>query len=418
MSKPEIAVMAIGYETTDGAIPVTCTTLDGHQWTRPALDPSVVEAVETLVELASARAPESGTLVLHPGTLDFVDVHQRLASLGWRHGSAEDANLSGWSRVWQPKRPKVVLCDRSRADDSPLFGKRTCDAEAATALVAMHRAVGVPWYSTGALTGVIALTETWTAEHAPHWHTRIPDHLPKATELHWTHPRRDELTAVAIDRGEWDGRKFGLAALDQLRVSMSGLKYASRAHYEPEIPGKWQVDADEITRQVVAMFGEDFPPVIDPETVVMGRTWLDNPMMDLLNSWRVDCSVFGAYVSPTGWAGFPLRPLARRLRDTIYAGADESVLAGCKEVYSRLPSIISAPGGSCSRRDWSDSHEQVMRASVLRRVRKVQQATDGLLPVRIARDAISYAWALPGELEAIRANIGEGERIGNMRRVK
>lgn len=262
-----------------------------------------------------------------------------------------------------------------------------------------HRATGLSWRGTCATTALNAIRLTWeNVQYEPRWN------LPKIAAGRAVGPliwKRD-LSPVERHWGwvhTFDATSAYLGAAINADLAWSVLEHTGPKPFD-RAPGYWHIRLGAATLALDAQPGR--PPLLPAGRVRDGCVWLTAPYVHFLGELGDPLDVIDSWTGVQGRrpAGFRvLRKFGEQIRDAR-ARADHPWLDyAIKRTYKDATGGMQRAGMRVYRPDWAHTLIDLWRATLYRRLIRVHQ-TQGVWPVRIITDSVSYADCVEQPLKA------------------
>lgn len=231
-----------------------------------------------------------------------------------------------------------------------------------------------------------------------------PAGVPSSGELVWRAPTRTRREHGQVY--QWDMRAAYLAAAGAAELGW-GEPVPTGTDPEHGAPGWYRVRPEKAALTVAGV------PVVDKARIGRdGTVWVTEPLVRWWSEYGTPVEIIDSITSRTH--GRLMRSWAERWRDILARSPWEPGRNVLKLGYVQAIGLLGRPAGRLARPDWHDTIRATARVSMLRRVARVYAAT-GLTPCRVNTDAAFYRLTDAGQVDAVSACIGLGDRIGNMR---
>ena len=331
---------------------------------------------------------------------ELADQSDAAKAAGWAH-----TQIGAWT-VFHRTDGRTVALGIRQAMDTPhlgvLFDRDTDPGVIAVLLDRYYRITGNPWRGTCATTALNAIRLSWENGHSkPLWNAPNISVRSGAGPMTW---QRD-LSETEASWGwvhTFDANAAYLGAASNANLAWSQLAHTGPQPFDKGLPGYWLVELSTATLE--ALNHPSRPPVLDQ--VKDGQVWVTTPYAQLLGELgdRLDIA--------DSWTGQPLErygrvlhgPQARvlqkwatQLRDARAqldtwpgGGLRDTLRHAVGRTYKDAIGGMQREGMRIFRPDWADTVIDLWRATLYRRMARVH-ASEGIWPVRVATDSISYA---------------------------
>lgn len=337
---------------------------------------------------------------------------------GWRWGE-----IGAWTVFHRPDRTvSVGLRDAMTSVHlGVLFDRATDPGVLAVLLDTFSRVTGGPWRGTSATSALNTIRSTWgNPRHEPLWKLPHIGARRYAGPLMWSRK-------LAEGEREWGWVHTFDRTAAYLAEAINGEFAWSRLHqvgpqpFDPAVPGYWTLELSNSTMQ--SLRDSSRPPLLRSGstraevTTPMAKLLLEEgDRLDVVDSWtaRAEMRKDGSRrLHPAG--ARVLRPWAEGLRDGLAGQMLAPVRGAAKECYRAAVGAMQREGMRIHRPDWGHTIMDGNRAHMLRTARRMK-ASEGIWPVRIATDSISYCSSTPDPSSLERA-LGCRPGVGKFRHV-
>jgi hypothetical protein len=371
------------------------------------VDPGTIARIAAVARDPS-RLTES-TIVIQARTAESLTPQSVCDALGGG-GWIVSASKSGWFDARHPsagKRLRLHIPQLAESGRDPLLaGTGLGHEHAAFALWSWHAALGTAYVHNPGVSAIINLRETASRGKPPRWILRHPATTElwrppyNLTDIRWT-----ARTKQPAKLARWDMRSAYLAAA---AAAMLPYRQLTRTGADPGVAtgpvGYYRVRAhadDSAGTRALALLPKDH----------QGCYWVGREIV--MSGWA-NFEIIDSWTTPD--SGRILRPWAERWRDLIATpvAVPPTFRPALKMGYTAaLGGLLTTPSGSVYRPDWRHLIIDQLRASMIRRIHNAYTET-GLWPWRVDVDSVWYD--ANKETPQLAAALGEGPRVGNMRR--
>lgn len=352
------------------------------------------------------RFEPHATIVIDDVPLAVLEAHSdAITAAGWAH-----TRMGPWTVYRHNGGARTVAVGlRAAMHPATHFGVLLRgDSDPGTMAVLIDRynkVTGTAWRGTAATTALNGIRSTWGNDsYQPLWHHPHTRGFSGAGPLVWSR----DLNADEASWGHvhtWDTRSAYLGAAGMAEVAWSGLDTTGPQMFDSRLPGYWLLRLDDATLATLADPGR--PPLLNPRSVRDGCASVTTPYAKLLQDLGDRCEVIdsltgsalyradGSRIHPAQsrifrrWADMMKR--ARAEAETYPAGAlRDQLLYAIQRTYKDATGGMQREGMRISREDWAHTLIDLSRACLYRLAVKIR-ATEGVWPVEVRTDSLSYA---------------------------
>jgi hypothetical protein len=362
--------------------------------------------VRALLAGVEGRFTPQATLVLNDAsTAILAGCEAELKADGWSWSAP-----GPWTFFRRGGQTVALGCRRSwrpKVHTGTLYGDDVEPGALAMLLDRYHQLTGYAWCGTGATTGLNALRLTWeNSRWEPRWSGSVVAPVAGAGVLNWQRElNEDEATWGYVHTFDANAAYLGSAISADL--AWDQLTPTGPQPFDERLPGFWLIDLATSTLEICA--DPTRPPLLS--RIKRGQAWVTTPYakllrelgdpLDVADSWTGQpVTVDGRQVhGPTSrvfrtW-GEALRE-ARKAAGELPGGRLRQQLGNAvKHTYKDVIGGLARTDRDGKhlrvyRPDWAAHIIDLWRATLYRRMVEIKR-TQGVWPVRVWTDAISYA---------------------------
>ena len=401
------------------------TSVDTH--------PSLASDLLTILTGTTDRFEVQGTVLIRDVPLSaFTGQSAGLKAAGWEHST-----IAAWTLFHRGdgRTVAVGVQDALRGNQvGALVDDGTDAGVVALLLDRYHAATGTAWRGTYVTTALAAMRLSWTNDrYQPLWRQPAAGPGYGAGPLVWAR----DLTATEQAWGyvhTFDTTNAYLASAISADVAWSELRPTGPQMFDAKLPGYWLVQPEQSTLDLAR--DPLRPPLLPARKELKGgRWWMTTPYARLLADLGdrvevLDSRTGRAGVRPDGTRIHPaqsriLRKWGEQLRDGLTTagrmapgGLRDTLTYAIKRTYKDATGGMQRDGMRVSRHDWAHTVIDLRAATLYRRILHVHK-TQGVWPVAVKIDSVSYADCVPtpqtsptqgfeslGESIGVRAGVG------------
>lgn len=371
----------------------------GNGTARQAL-PGLARDLRAILAGTLDRFTQHSTIVLDGVTVkDLVAQSEALKADGWKHSV-----IDAWT-LYHRDDGRTVAVGLRDAMGTPhfgvLFGKDTDPGVLAVLLDRYHQATGNNWRGAPVTSALNGIRLSWgNPQYQPLWrHPKTGLRSDMGPLIKWQRNLNEyERTWGYVHTFDANSAYLGSAITAEL--AWSQLHHSGPQTFDYTLPGYWLLELD--TATLASLADPSSPPLF--RRTRDGRAWLTTPAVRLLADLGDRCEVADSW---TGRAeqrgnGKRLHPAQTRIlrtwgesvRDALAATPHDSVEGAVKRTYKDAVGGMQREGMRIYRPDWADTIIDLWRSTMFRTLLRVKE-TEGVWPVHIATDSVSYADSSP-----------------------
>lgn len=364
--------------------------------------PDIVKDLALVLGGTMDRFAQHSTIVLDGVRPEDVAAQSTdLRAAGWKH-----SRMEAWTLFHRADGRTVAVGFRDamtpRLHFGTLFERDTDPGVLAITLDRFSRVTGCSWRGTCATTALAGIRLSWeNPNYQPLWRTPKTGIRNSVGPLNWLRPLNENETWWGFVH-TFDANSAYLGSAISADLAWSELHHTGPQVFDPTLPGYWLIELDVATLELMA---DPARPPLFGRLMRNNEVWVTTPYAKMLqrlgdhievaDSWtaRPALRADGSRLHPAG--SRVLRTWGETLRDGLaqhMATLDRHrpVEVAAKRVYKDGIGGMQREGMRILRPDWAHTVIELWRATLLERVLTVRKA-EGVWPVRIATDSISYA---------------------------